>query len=112
VPGGSGGGIPGNAGCTGLAFWRLFWGRGLAKTSVEPPRAPDLAPKRERLRELNSDLRPRLRAPARLQHHAQNAVDAEPEVPEAGVGLRTCHRRVFPRPLGRHDVASLLNKSS
>src|SRR5207245_10621037 len=30
------------------------------------------------------DLRPRLRAPARLQHHAQNAVDAEPGVPEAG----------------------------
>jgi len=30
VPGGSGGGIPGNGGCTGLAFWRFFSGRGLA----------------------------------------------------------------------------------
>ena len=30
MPGGSGGGIPGNGGCTGLAFWRFFSGRGLA----------------------------------------------------------------------------------
>jgi hypothetical protein len=30
VPGGRGGGIPGNGGCTGLAFWRFFSGRGLA----------------------------------------------------------------------------------
>jgi hypothetical protein len=52
--------------------------------AVEPPRAPDLAPQRERLLELDSDLRPRLRAAARVQHHAQDAVDAEPGVPEAG----------------------------
>ena len=52
---------------------------------VEPPRALDLAPQRERPPELDSDLRPRLCAPVRLQHHAQNAVDAEPGVPEAGV---------------------------
>jgi hypothetical protein len=32
VPGGSGGGIPGNGGCTSLAFWRFFSGRGLAIT--------------------------------------------------------------------------------
>jgi hypothetical protein len=31
--------------------------------------------------------RPRLRAPARVQHHAQDAVDAGPGVPEAGVGV-------------------------
>src|SRR4029453_15484725 len=37
--------------------------------------------------ELHTDLSPRLRAPARVQHHAQNAVDAEPGVPEAGVGV-------------------------
>ncbi len=30
MPGGSGGGIPGNGGCTGLAFGRFFPGRGLA----------------------------------------------------------------------------------
>ena len=30
MPGGSGGGIPGNGGCTGLAFWRFFSGRDLA----------------------------------------------------------------------------------
>jgi hypothetical protein len=30
VPGGSGGGIPGNGGWTGLAFGRFFVGRGLA----------------------------------------------------------------------------------
>jgi hypothetical protein len=80
--------------------------------SSPSPRTPDLAPERERPPELDANLRPRLRAPARVQHHAQDTVDAEPGVPEAGVGLRTCHRRVFPRPLGRHDVASLLNKSS
>ena len=28
----------------------------------------------------------RLRAPARVQHHAQHAVDAEPGMSEAGVG--------------------------
>src|SRR5206468_1035626 len=52
---------------------------------VEPPRAPDLALQRERSLELDPDLRPRLGAPARLQHHAQDVVDAEPGVPGAGV---------------------------
>ncbi len=47
-------------------------------------RAPDLAPQRERPLELDSDLRPRLRAPVRVQHHAQDAVDAEPRMPEGG----------------------------
>ena len=37
VPGGRGGGIPGNGGCTGLAFWRFFWGRGLAKRQLNHP---------------------------------------------------------------------------
>jgi hypothetical protein len=49
----------------------------------EPPRAPDLAPQRERFPQLDADLSPRLGAPARVQHHAQHAVDAEPGVPEA-----------------------------
>ena len=49
---------------------------------VEPPRAPDLTLQRERFRELGLDLRPRLRAPACVEHHAQNAIDAEPGVPE------------------------------
>ena len=53
---------------------------------VEPPRAPDLAPQRKRSLELDADLRPRLCAPACLQHHAQDAFDAEPGMPEAGVG--------------------------
>ena len=62
--------------------------RGGAVTSlVEPPRAPNLAPERERPPELDPDHGPRLRDPARMQHHAQDAVDAEPGVPEAGVGL-------------------------
>src|SRR5262245_13067082 len=52
---------------------------------VEPARASNLAPKLERLPELHADLSPRLRAPSRVQHHAQHAVDAEPRVPEAGV---------------------------
>jgi len=30
VPGGSGGGILGNGGCTGLVFWRFFLGGDLA----------------------------------------------------------------------------------
>jgi hypothetical protein len=37
--------------------------------------------------ELDHDLRSRLRAPAQVQRHAQDAVDAEPGVPEAGVGV-------------------------
>ena len=54
---------------------------------IEPAGAPDLTPQRERLPELDADLSPRHRAPARLQHHAQDAVDAESRVPEAGVGV-------------------------
>ena len=50
---------------------------------VKPSRAPDLAPQRQRLLELGLDLWPRLRTPARLHHHAQDAVDAEPGVPQA-----------------------------
>jgi hypothetical protein len=34
VPGGSGGRIPGNGGCAGLAFWRFFSGRGLEPFTV------------------------------------------------------------------------------
>ena len=44
------------------------------------PRAPDLASQRERPTELDANDRPRLGVPARLQHHAQDAVDAEPGV--------------------------------
>ena len=43
----------------------------------------DLAPQRGRLPELDTDHGPRLRAPARLQHHTQHSVDAEPGVTEA-----------------------------
>ena len=50
-------------------------------------RAPDLTPQHERQCELDTDDRPLLRAPARVQHHAQDAVDAEPGMPEAGVGV-------------------------
>jgi hypothetical protein len=48
---------------------------------------PNLTPERQRLRELGLDLRPRLRASARVQHHPQDAVDVEPGMPEAGVGI-------------------------
>jgi hypothetical protein len=51
------------------------------------PASPDLAPQLERSLELDPDLSPGLRAPVRAQHHAQDAVDAEPRVPEAGVGV-------------------------
>jgi hypothetical protein len=39
VPGGRGGGIPGNGGCTGLAFFSRFFsgGRGLAKRQLNHP---------------------------------------------------------------------------
>src|SRR4029453_5361507 len=40
--------------------------------------AQDLAPQRERLPELDPVHGPRLCAPARVHHHAQDAVDAEP----------------------------------
>jgi hypothetical protein len=35
--------------------------------------------------ELGLDLSPRLRAPARVEHHPKDAIDAEPGVPEAEV---------------------------
>jgi hypothetical protein len=50
---------------------------GAVTSLVEPARAPDLTPQRERLPELDSDHGPRLGVPARVQHHAQDAVDAE-----------------------------------
>ena len=59
----------------------------LAPPPIEPPGAPNLTPERERRLELGPDLRPRLRVPARGQHRAQDAVDAEPGVPETGVGV-------------------------
>ena len=37
MPGGPGGGIPGNAGCTGLPLWRFFSARGLAKRQLNHP---------------------------------------------------------------------------
>src|SRR5215831_4498608 len=40
--------------------------------------------------ELDPDDEPSLPAPARLEHHTQDAVDAEPVVPEAGVGHCGC----------------------
>src|SRR5215475_16219250 len=43
VPGGSGGGITGNGGCTGLAFWRFFSGRGLAKRQLAGTSSVDSA---------------------------------------------------------------------
>src|SRR4029453_3792539 len=52
----------------------------------EASRSPNLTPQRERLPELDPDQRLRLRASVRVQHHAQDAVDAEPGMPEAGVG--------------------------
>ena len=36
---------------------------------------------------IDPDQAPRLRAPSLVQHRAQDAVDAEPGVPEAGVGV-------------------------
>src|SRR4029077_17972220 len=65
-----------------------------------------LAPKRQRSLELDSSLRPRLGAPARVQHHARDAVDPEPGVPEAGVGCiqdstRFTLTRSFVAPIAR-----------
>src|SRR2546425_13306191 len=60
---------------------------GAVTSLVEPLRAPYLAPQRERLPELGLDLRPCLRAPALVEHCAQEAVDAEPRVTEASVGV-------------------------
>jgi hypothetical protein len=40
---------------------------------VEPARKPNLTPQLERLPELDADMSPRLRAPARVQHHPQDA---------------------------------------
>jgi hypothetical protein len=55
---------------------------GAVTSLVEPTRAPNLAPQRERPSELDPDHGPRLRAPTGVQHRAQDAVDAELRVPE------------------------------
>ena len=51
------------------------------------PRGGVQTPQRKRVPELDPDLPPRLRAPALVQHRAQDAVDAEPGMPEAGVDV-------------------------
>ena len=53
-----------------------------------------------RLLELGSDLRPRLGAPTRAQHHAQDAVDAKPGMPEALVGVAFSVHLVFGHGVG------------
>ena len=60
-----------------------------------------------RLLELGSDLRPRLGAPTRAQHHAQDAVDAKPGMPEALVGVAFSVHLVF-----GHGVGAPLNRQS
>jgi hypothetical protein len=52
-----------------------------------PSRAPDLTLQRERLPELDAHHSPHVRAPPRVEHHAQHAINAEPGVPEASVGV-------------------------
>jgi len=73
----------------------------------EPAASPDLAPQRKRSLELDPDLRPHLGALAFVQHHAQDALDAEPGVPEAGVVH--CHRKravIFPQSGSTRNVTS------
>jgi len=67
---------------------------------VEPPRAPNLTPQRERLRELGLHLRPGLGAPVLVQHRAQDTVDAKPRVPEALVGVALSVHLVFGHGVG------------
>ena len=53
-----------------------------------PARRISLRTASERPPDLDPNLSPRLRVPARLQHHAHDTVDAEPRaLPEAGVGV-------------------------
>ena len=54
---------------------------------IKPPRAPDLTPQPERPTEFDTDDEPRLPAPSGVQHHAQDAGDAQPGVPEADVRI-------------------------
>jgi hypothetical protein len=85
VPGGSGGGIPGNGGCTGLAFWRFFSARGLGKRQLNhPARRISLRNARARLNSTRTTDHASA-APVRVEHHAQDAVDAEPRMSETGV---------------------------
>ena len=54
--------------------------------------APDLAPQRERPPELDTDDGSHLRAPAGVEHHAQDGVDAERGVPETSRFVSLDHR--------------------
>jgi hypothetical protein len=58
--------------------------------------------------ELGLDLSPRLRAPVRVQHHPQHAVDAQPRVPEVGVGV--VHFPFGPRVHGCRSESSVNRK--
>jgi hypothetical protein len=58
----------------------------MTRTSTAPHEHVIQTRNRQRLLGLDADLSPRLRAPARMQRHAQDAVDGEPGVPEMGVG--------------------------
>ena len=64
----------------------------------ELPRTPNLAPYRDRSPELDTDNEPRLRAPACVEPHARDAVDAEPGMPEAAaVSFISSARATAPR---------------
>src|SRR2546425_3521314 len=78
---------------------------------VKPSRAPDLDPQRQRLLELGLDLWPRLRAPARVPHRAQDAVDAKPRVPEALVGVARFVHFAAPRFTAMRSWALQVRKS-
>ena len=97
MPGGSGGGMPGNEDWIGLAFGRFFSG----------PRSSH-SRKCSAKKELQVYLRhgPLLRAPACVQHHAEDAVDAEPGVPEAGVVFVGSHYMPDPKPPAARTVAA------
>jgi len=67
-----------------FAHVRLLLFESSRRPGLKHPVRPHLAPQRERPPELDSDHRPCLRAPARLQHHAQHTIDAEPGVARGG----------------------------
>src|SRR5262245_16129953 len=54
------------------------------------------SPQRERPPELDPRHRPRLRAPTGVQHHVQDAVDAEPGVPETTAASTCGHNSIRP----------------
>src|SRR5439155_14307241 len=127
-PGGSAGGISGHGGCTGLAFWRFFSGRGLANRlgllqrlprrplRRVPRRSPPPRARRTRGRVLHPS-RVERRAPAFLVVAGELKVVALPrhangDPPDTGPGVEPRSQRPERAVVGGHGASCKSDSST